>query len=51
LCTESTLEEMRARVSQLGAFHEVSVVPGAPDDGEKKVPVIIDIREQAPANP
>jgi hypothetical protein len=51
LCTESTLADMRARVSQLGTFHEVAVVPGTPQEGEKKVPVVIDIREQAPANP
>lgn len=51
VCTASTLDDLRERVSGLGTFHEVLVSAGTPDSGEKKVPVVIDLREKAPAPP
>jgi hypothetical protein len=50
-CTASTLDDIRERVSRLGAFHEILVSAGAPDSGEKRVPVVVDIREKASTSP
>jgi hypothetical protein len=50
-CTARTLEDIRSRVSELGTFHRVLVVPGPPFGEQKKVPVVVDISEKAPTPP
>ncbi len=50
-CTARTLEDIRSRISELGTFHRVLVVPGPPLGEQKKVPVVVDISEKAPPPP
>ncbi|HEX8440564.1 hypothetical protein [Archangium sp.] len=50
-CTARTLEDIRSRVSELGTFHRVLVVPGPPIGDQKKVPVVVDISQKVPASP
>lgn len=48
-CTANALDDIRERVFKLGTFQEILVSTGVPESGEKKVPVVIDIREKTPA--
>ncbi|WP_309889373.1 hypothetical protein [Archangium sp.] len=50
-CTASTLEDIRARVSKLGDFQQVVVMPGPADRQQKKVTLVVDIKEEAPPAP
>jgi len=47
-CSPRTLEDIRERVSKLGTFHQVLVVPGPP--GDQKVPVVVDVSEKPSAS-
>ena len=47
-CTASTLEDIRARVSKLGDFQQVVVMPGPADRQQKKVTLVVDIKEETP---
>jgi hypothetical protein len=49
VCTASMLEDIRARVAELGTFHEVHVAHGPLDNETKKVPLVVNVQEKAPA--
>jgi hypothetical protein len=50
-CTASTLEDIRARVARLGDFQQVVVMPGPADRQQKKVTLVVDIKEETPPAP
>ncbi len=50
-CTASTLEDIRSRVARLGDFQQVVVMPGPADRQQKKVTLVVDIKEETPPAP